>query len=211
MADLIESKSSYRHGKGRPCTDSYIRPLITSLCRQNGSKRILDIGCGNGSLCRDLVDSGFKVVGMEPSRSGVALARELVPEGVFYEKGVYDAPSEMAETDFDTVVSTEVIEHLFRPAALLEFASMKLSVGGMLILSTPYHGYLKNLAIALLNHWDSHHSPEWDGGHIKFWSRRSLTKLLESNGFRVVEFHGVGRLSWLWMSMILVARKKDKA
>jgi len=49
----------------------------------------------------------------------------------------------------------------------------------------------------------------WDGGHIKLWSRTTLTRLLEKNGFTVIEFHGVGRFPYLWKSMILVARRID--
>jgi len=50
--------------------------------------------------------------------------------------------------------------------------SQLLRPGGRLIISTPYHGNLKNPFIALSNKWDSHLSPPWDGGHIKLWSRK---------------------------------------
>jgi len=78
---------------------------------------------------------------------------------------------------------------------------------GHLVITTPYHGYMKNLLLSLLNEWDSHHSPLWHGGHIKFWSRTTLTKLLQENGFTVVDFSGVGRISYFWKSMVLVAKK----
>ncbi len=208
MSTGVERQSSYRHGKAKPCTNDYIRPVVLRICRECGARRILDIGCGNGTLCRNLADAGFAVVGMEPTSSGVACARERVPEGTFYEKGVYDDPADIPEDSFDMVVSTEVVEHLFKPSALPAFAFAKLNEGGLLVVSTPYHGYLKNLALALVNGWDRHHSPLWTGGHIKFWSRRSLTSLLETNGFRVLAFHGVGRCRWLWNSMVLVACKE---
>jgi hypothetical protein len=73
----------------------------------------------------------------------------------------------------------------------------------MFVISTPYHGYLKNLAIALAGKFDSHATALWNGGHIKFWSRKTLTSLLEQNGFRVESFIGAGRLPYLWKSMIL--------
>ena len=104
------------------------------------------------------------------------------------------------------MVSTEVVEHLYRPRLLPAFARGLLEPGGYLVVSTPYHGYLKNLALSGSNGWDAHHTPLWDGGHIKFWSRATLTRLLEENGFEVVSFSGAGRLPWLWKSMILVAR-----
>lgn len=205
-----DSGSAYAHNSKAPCTDRYIAPALLEICAEynrGGGKRVLDIGCGNGTLCRRLADSGYDVVGIEPSASGVANARAIVPEGVFYEMGVYDDPSGVAGKDFDIVVSTEVIEHLYQPAALLEFARAKLKADGLLVLSTPYHGYLKNLLIALFNKWDKHHSPWWHGGHVKFWSRKSLENYLGNNGFRVVGFRGVGRMPFLWKAMIIAARK----
>jgi len=75
-----------------------------------------------------------------------------------------------------------------------------------LVISTPYHGYIKNLALSVFDKWDSHHTPLWHGGHIKFWSRKTLTQLLEDNGFKVIGFSGVGRIPYLWKSMILIAK-----
>jgi SAM-dependent methyltransferase len=108
---------------------------------------------------------------------------------------------------FDAVVSTEVIEHLHAPHRLPALAAGLLQPGGWLIVSTPFHGYWKNLALSLAGRWDHHHTALWYGGHVKFWSRRTLSQLLQDNGFEVVGFHGVGRLPWLWKSMVLVARR----
>jgi hypothetical protein len=88
------------------------------------------------------------------------------------------------------------------------FANKYLMGGGAIIISTPYHGYLKNLALSVFNHWDKHHTPLWDGGHIKFWSKRTLTVLLEEQGFKVEKIIGVGRLPYLWKSMVLMATLK---
>jgi len=82
------------------------------------------------------------------------------------------APSAVGADSFDVAIATEVIEHLVRPHNLPGFAKQLLRPGGHLIISTPYHGYLKNPFIALSNKWDSHLSPPWDGGHIKLWSRK---------------------------------------
>ena len=75
--------------------------------------------------------------------------------------------------------------------------------GGRFICTTPYHGYLKNLAISLTNKWDDHITPFWDGGHIKFWSRKTLGRLLTEAGFTNLQFRGAGRLPYLWMSMVM--------
>ena len=195
----------YPHDAGTPCTDAYLSALVVRLCREHGAHRVLDIGCGNGTLCRRLADAGFAVTGMEPSGSGISLARRLVPEGTFVAAGVYDDPASLGGYLFDAVVCTEVAEHLFLPRALPRFAARVLAPGGALIVTTPYHGYLKNLALALAGAWDRHHDPLWDGGHIKFWSRRTLARLLEEQGFVVKRFIGAGRVPLLWKSMVVVA------
>ncbi len=204
---VIESRSDYQHDGTLAYFDRDLYPAVLNLIRQHNGKRVLDIGCGTGALSRLLAGIGCKVVGMDPSTTGIAAARGIVPQARFYELGVYDDPALIAERDFDCVVSTDVIEHLFYPAYLPRFVAAKLKSGGILILSTPYHGYLKNLALSLCGRWDPHFTPLWDGGHIKFWSRVTLSQLLATNGFQVVAFRGIGRAPWLWKDMVLVARK----
>lgn len=159
-----------------------------------------------------LHEAGYYVVGVDPDEDGVALSRERCPGINFYALSAEDDASlilEGEESVFDAVVSTEVVEHLYAPHLLPIFVRRLLPAGGYFVVSTPYHGYLKNLAVAVTNKWDAHLNPLWHTGHIKFWSRKTLTELLESNGFEVIEFHGVGagyRPKWLWTWMILVAR-----
>lgn len=70
------------------------------------------------------------------------------------------------------------------------------------------HGYWKNLAIALTNQFDRHVSPLWDHGHIKFWSKKTLSELLRETGFVNLSIHQVGRVPVLAKAMIVAARKK---
>lgn len=150
---------------------------------------------------------GIQAVGVEPSADGVNIARKLNPDIRFYRMGVSGRPSEIKENGFDMVVSAEVVEHLYEPELLPAFASEKLRPRGLLIVTTPYHGYFKNLCIAMLGKWDSHHQPQRTGGHIKFWSAKTLRDLLTGQGFTVEKVVGVGRVPYLWKSMIVVARK----
>ena len=110
---------------------------------------------------------------------------------------------------FDAVVSSDVVEHLYRPADLGECARELLVPGGWLILGTPYHGYLKNLTLSVIDGWDAHHTVGWDGGHIKFFSVKTLSRLVIANGFEVQRFHYFGRAPWLWKNMICVARARN--
>ena len=68
----------------------------------------------------------------------------------------------------------------------LENTFLVLRSGGSLILTTPYHGYLKNLALSLFNKWDKHFTVERRGGHIKFFSEETLARMLSSCGFENV-------------------------
>lgn len=94
------------------------------------------------------------------------------------------------EPPFDLVVSTEVVEHLYAPKAYARGCFEAARPGGRFICTTLYHGYLKNLALSLLNKWDAHANPLWDGGHIKLWSRRTISRLLAEAGFRNIRFRG---------------------
>lgn len=116
-----------------------------------------------------------------------------------------DLPDGLSHLRFDTVISTEVIEHLYDPLQFLIFCHQILAKTGHgeLIVSTPYHGYLKNLALALSGKLDSHFGPLWQGGHIKFWSRATLSAAFDQAGFRVTDFTGSGRFPYFWKSMIL--------
>jgi SAM-dependent methyltransferase len=111
---------------------------------------------------------------------------------------------------FDLVISTEVIEHLYAPRKYVAGCYKALRAGGRFICSTPYHGYLKNLAIALFNGWDRHANPLWDGGHIKLWSRRTLGQLLAETGFKDIQFRGAGRVPFLWMTMLMSGDKHQQ-
>ena len=108
---------------------------------------------------------------------------------------------------FPIVISLEVVEHVYAPR---DYAATLLSLvepGGVAIVSTPYHGYLKNLALALAGAMDRHFTALWDHGHIKFWSMSTLEQLLREAGFGSIEFHRVGRIPQLAKSMIAVARR----
>jgi 2-polyprenyl-3-methyl-5-hydroxy-6-metoxy-1,4-benzoquinol methylase len=186
-------------------------PKLIEQLRKLEVRRLLDVGAGNGSICCELFKRGFEAVGVEYDEKGVEIARLHHPGIHFYNFGVQDDPlallKEEEQRKFDAVISTEVIEHLFSPHLLPVYASRVLKENGYLLVTTPYHGYLKNLALAIMNKWDFHHDPLWHGGHIKFWSRATLARLLSENGFRVIGFCGTGRLPFLWKSMILIAQK----
>jgi len=169
---------------------------------------VVDMGCGNGYVASRLAGHGHSVVGIDVSRDGIEIARSAYPAIRFEVCSIYDEDLHgIIGQPVDCVISLEVIEHLFYPKRLLEQAHRILKSGGHLLLSTPYHGYLKNLAFSVLNGWDRHFDVQRGGGHIKFFSRRTLARMIQGAGFRKPRFTGAGRVPWLWKAMIMIAEK----
>jgi 2-polyprenyl-6-hydroxyphenyl methylase/3-demethylubiquinone-9 3-methyltransferase len=200
----IEPQYTYSNSGANHTAEYLFRPIV-SLLAGSSARRVLDLGCGNGAFSQRLATAGFEVVGCDPSSAGIRIATESFPGLRFVRCGVYDDPRALGEAPFDAIVAAEVIEHLISPRHLPRFARELLKPGGILIVSTPFHGYLKNLAISLAGRWDRHWSPQWDGGHVKFWSRRTLGRVLEEEGFAVTAFRGAGRWPMFWKSMIVAA------
>ena len=182
--------------------------VLTRLRAEPNIRRVLDAGCGNGTLTARIAAAGFDVTGFDSSTSGIVHARVAFPTVRFEVASVYDDLNSRFGEVFDACVCVEVIEHLYDPRTFVGRVFDALRPGGLLIVSTPYHGYLKNLALALTGKMDSHYSALWDGGHIKFWSRSTLTYLLSERGFEVIHFVGAGRIPFVWKSMIVTARKR---
>jgi 2-polyprenyl-3-methyl-5-hydroxy-6-metoxy-1,4-benzoquinol methylase len=180
------------------------RVFIELVKKLEGVRSICDLGCGNGHISGRLAAAGYQVTGVDASASGIQIARRAYPKVQFIEALI---DRDLRSGNFDLVVSSDVIEHLYRPSDLLEAAQSLLKPGGQILLGTPYHGYLKNLVLAATGKMDTHFSALHDGGHIKFFSVRSLSRLLTSHGFEHFSFTFYGRAPWLWKNMICHARK----
>lgn len=187
----------------------YITTPVLSLLDKEINKTILDVGCGNGSLVKVFVGKGFNAYGTDASESGIKMASEFSEDRfAVQDLSIDELPEKFAHLTFDTVTATEVIEHLYDPRKFIEFCKKILmkNGGGEILLTTPYHGYLKNLMLSAFGKWDTHANPLWDGGHIKLWSRATLSKLLIEQGFTITHFVGCGRIPYLWKSMIIKAK-----
>ena len=185
--------------------------FIELVKKLDGVNSICDLGCGNGHISGSLAALGYQVTGVDASRSGIQIARAAYPEAGFIETMIDRDLKERASLgSFDLVISSDVIEHLYRPSDLLEAAQSLLKPNGQILIGTPYHGYLKNLALAVTGKMDAHFSALHDGGHIKFFSVRTLSQLMISHAFTDLSFSFYGRAPWLWKNMICHARQTSR-
>lgn len=191
--------------------DAYLVPVVLSVLKEwsNGRRlRLVDVGCGDGYGASHYAEAGHEVQGFDASTVEIDRARSLHPNLRLEVASIYDSNIvERWKGPVDGIVSLEVVEHLIDPKAFFAQSHRLLREEGRLIVSTPYHGYWKNLALVILGKWDRHHGVDWEGGHIKFFSWGSLSEMARNAGFRNLRFIGVGRIPYLWKSMILVAEK----
>lgn len=183
-------------------------PVIKNLLPRRSRLSILDVGCGTGVITSALAEQGHELTGIDVAEDGIAIARQSVPAARFFVLGAYDDWLSLApEGGWDVIIAVEVIEHLYAPQRFLQNCFARTRKGGCVIVTTPYHGYLKNLAISFVGGWDKHFTVHHEGGHIKFFSRQTLSAAVRSCGFDGVVFECCGRVPGLWKSMVCRARR----
>jgi 2-polyprenyl-6-hydroxyphenyl methylase/3-demethylubiquinone-9 3-methyltransferase len=168
---------------------------------------IRDIGCGNGYLTKKIT-KGFKtVIAIDNSKSAIKFAKKKYKGNIKFINT--DLDNFVTKKKFNIILLIEVIEHIYLPDLFLKKIVKLMNKNSILIITTPYHGYLKNLVIFLLNKFDSHFNPLWNYGHIKFWSKKTLTQLLELNNLQINDVFYSGRFFPLSKSMLMMCQKNN--
>ena len=155
-----------------------------------GPLRVLDVGCGEGRFTAALADAGAQAVGVDVAEEPLRRARAARPD-LDLRRVPPEGPWPLQDASFDVVWAGETIEHVADTAAWLSEARRVLRPGGRLLLSTPAHGPLMLLRLALSRRaFAAHFDPRSD--HLRFYSRASLTELLKDFGFVDVALQGIG-------------------
>lgn len=165
---------------------------------------MLDFGCGTGAMTRFFAGHGYRVEGLDISKSIVDQNRERSP-GIAFHLVDPEKRTHLADGAFDVVFCSEVIEHAYDVTAMFDEFRRILRPGGLLILTTPYHARVKNVVIALVA-FEKHFDPTWQ--HIRFWTRRSLTAVATKHGLTPVRWHGIGRFWPMYKSFFVVLRRE---
>lgn len=201
--------SEYKYSSDEPVwSNDYLWPPLLALLKRHAPapRALFELGCGNGATARMLADHGYTVTAVDPSSSGIAVAKPYESERLRFEIGSTAEDLGARFGQFPVVISMEVIEHCPSARDFMTCFRSLLAPGGIGILSTPYHGYLKTLAVVASGRFDSHFDPLWEGGHLKFFTIRKLRALFDELGFTSYELHRIGRVPIFAKSVIAVAR-----
>jgi len=168
-----------------------------------GTRHVLDAGCGDGAFLAFLRQRGFQVSGLELAKAAAARARRRCPDADI-RIGSLEETLPFDDEHFDALWCADVLGHLFDVHGALAELNRVLKANGFLMLTTAYHGMLKNLLIALVG-FEGHYNP--DLSHVRFFTQRSLDRCLRRAGFAPVAWRGLGGVWPFWKSLFVVARK----
>jgi 2-polyprenyl-3-methyl-5-hydroxy-6-metoxy-1,4-benzoquinol methylase len=177
--------------------------------------RVLDVGCGAGAFAatlraartgRSLEIWGVELSSAAAARAGASCDRVLVGDAVACLR-------ELPAGGFDCVVMNDVLEHLFEPEPLLREARRVLRPDGALVTSLPNVRYFFNVwDLVVHGRWDYVDEGILDRTHLRFYTRSSLCRLLEDEGFAVQRIQGInatGSLKFELVNLLTLGRWAD--
>ncbi|MCP9451727.1 MAG: class I SAM-dependent methyltransferase [Nitrospira sp.] len=168
--------SQKRHDQRARRLFARVRQLLG--LRPGTSFRLLDVGCSSGALLLSAKKEGIEAQGVEPARRA-AEAAQAVGLPVF--AGTVQEARYPRE-HFQAVTMMEVIEHLHQPIDAMKEIWNILVPAGVLVVGT---GNADSWTVAVMRErWDYFHMERY-GGHISFFTPRSLERLAGQCGFRI--------------------------
>ena len=167
-------------------------------------ERVLDLGCGAGRFVAALARAGADPVGVELAENALERARRNAP-GADLRLLEPDGSVPLEHASVDLVWCSEVLEHAADGQHLLLEARRVLRSGGRLLVTVPFHGRLKAAAIALTR-FEAHFDPQ--GQHLRFFTRRSLGRMLADAGFDDLRIEAAGGPPLLRESLVARGRRR---
>lgn len=178
------------------------RERLATLLRFTGKpaeESLFEIGCAFGFFLDVARERFASVSGLDISEAGVAHARDTL--------GLDASAGDVLDHEFteapDVVCMWDVIEHLKQPDDVVVRVADIIAPGGLLAVTTGDIGSLN--ARLRGRHWRMIHPPT----HLHYFSRRTLSRLLDEKGFDVVhvEYPGVSRTLGQILYGVLVLRQ----
>lgn len=140
--------------------------------------KVLDVGCGVGSLSLYLAAQGADVTGIDVSKRAIRIATQAAQHNNFKNLQFKHQQLKDVTGTFDLIICTEVIEHIPNDSEFAKQLYSKLKPDGYLFLTTPLQSAPLH-RLGLLKQWDK------EVGHIRRYTPQSITEPLQENGFTV--------------------------
>ena len=165
--------------------------------------RVLDVGCGDGTLAARLAASGGIVTGLDPAPAALERARAAHPE-LDWAAPAADGRLPFADSRFGVVTCVNVLEHVADTQTLMSEMRRVLAPRGLLALAVPRHGRLGNVWTALTG-FERHFDPL--APVLRFYTARSLRRLLDDFAFDGVDVTAEGGLPLMRETLVALARR----
>ena len=166
-----------------------ILPFVPSDCH-----RLLDVGCGAGAFGESLKHTRkIEIWGVEPVSTAAEKASARLDHVV---NGTFGPESALPAGAFDCIVFNDVLEHMITPEEALRYAKTLLSRGGIIIASIPNIQYFPILwQLAFHARWEYADLGVLDKTHLRFFTKSSLVKLFQSEGYSLESIRGINAYS----------------
>ena len=153
---------------------------VEKLGKLAPGKRILDVGSATGFFLDRARTKGWQTYGVEISKFAAEESNRRGHETVC--GTIEDVPG---EARFDVITMWDVFEHMTEPARALEKAHALLAPRGLIAINTIDSSSVP--ARLLGRNWHLIVPPE----HLQYYSRTSLRKIIENEGFEVLSMHRI--------------------
>jgi SAM-dependent methyltransferase len=155
-----------------------------------GAARVLDVGCGTGALGRVVKERlGCELVGVTHSEAEAELAAAHLDRVLVSDLNDFE-PEGLGE--FDCVICSHVLEHLYRPERLLRLLRENLSPGGVLLVALPNVLHWRQRLEFLRGNFRYEDGGLMDRTHYRFYDWATARALLAEGGYSVVEREACG-------------------
>lgn len=147
--------------------------------------RILSVGCGVCATEAGLQSAGAEVWGLDISRDAVARASKVIHRAICGDIET-DPLAEIPKGYFDAILCGDVLEHLRYTELALGRIREWLTDGGQFVVSVPnaaHYSVIRELAFR--RDWKYEDAGLFDRGHYRLFTRKSLVRMLEAQGYAV--------------------------
>jgi 2-polyprenyl-6-hydroxyphenyl methylase/3-demethylubiquinone-9 3-methyltransferase len=140
-----------RNGEFRALHD--INPIRLAYVRDRtelAAKQVLDVGCGGGLLSEALASCGARVTGIDMAGASLAVARTHMKDSglvIDYRQTMAEALADESPGRYDVVVCMELLEHVPRPASILDACARLVRPGGDVFFATVNRTWLAWLLV----------------------------------------------------------------